>query len=106
MSLNQREREVTAQDLRRHAEVAGLSAGDLGAWLRQGGADVEDASVERVLETGGTDPVLVWAVRDVLDAAVRAQGQDAGGWRVLTDAARHRAQQWFGLREVPPRPAR
>lgn len=104
--MNKREREVTAQDLRRHAEVAGLSATDIGAWLREGDASIDDASVERVLATGGTDPVLVWAVRDVVDAAVRAGGRDAGGWHVLTDSARVRARQWFALRGIPPTPKR
>lgn len=99
MSLNHREREITGVELRRHADAAGLGASERGAWL-----GLDEVTVARVLTMTEADPVLVWYLRDALDAAVRRRGADGGGWSVLTDAARLRAQQWFALRDVPPQP--
>lgn len=99
MSLNRNETEQTGRELRRHAEVTGLEAAQLGHWL-----GVPTSAVEQVLAMDGADPALVWLVRDALDLDARERGLDAGGWSTMTDANRRRAQAWFRLRDVPPRP--
>lgn len=95
MSLNEQERARTAQELSAHADALGLTHEQI-AQKAGLGAD----AVDGILSMASGDPVATWAVRDVLDAEARRRGVDAGGWSVLTDAARVQATRWFALRDV------
>ena len=99
MSLRGNQFQQTSDDLHRHLEASGLDEAELGRWL---GLDTDE--VRHVLSMRDVDPATAWLVRDALDQAVRERGVDAGGWRVLTTAARRKAEGWFHVREVPPRP--
>lgn len=98
MSLDRSQQQATGEDLRRHLEASGLTTADLAGWL-----DLPAADIENALSMSGADPLVVWQVRDALDQVTRPSGGE-GDWSVLTEANRRRAQQWFRLRDVPPRP--
>lgn len=100
MSLDSAQRARTAAELRQHLEVSGLRVADVASWLGWAPADVESV----LAMDGRTSPVDVWLLRDVLDTAVANSGRDAGGWTVMTDAARQQAQVWFRLKTPPPQP--
>lgn len=92
MSLNAGQRRATSTELRANLALAELSVADLAGQLGQSAQAVEQA-----LEVAHTDPVLVWAVRDELETAVRANGRTPVPFTVLTEAARAAAQGWFGI---------
>ena len=98
MSLNREQTARAGRELATHLTLAGLSP--------EVAAETLGFSARRLSETvrvgPAADPVDVWALRDLLDATIRATGAEAPQWEVLTDKARMAAAQWFALRT--PRP--
>lgn len=69
------------------------------------GSTSPPAELDHFLQMDGSaHPATVWQVRDALDQAATTNGADAGGWSVLTAASRRKAQGWFRLQDVQPRP--
>lgn len=96
MSLNDRERQRTGEELVAHADELGMGAADIAP--RAGTTPDVVAAVLRMDDA--VSPVDVWAVRDALESERERRGVDAGDWSVLSDAARQRALTWFALRDV------
>lgn len=92
MSLNAAQRRATRSELQSNLERSGLTIADLAAHLNR-----PEAAVRAAVAVGATDPVLVWAVRDLLEDAVRATGGEPMPYSVLTESARTAARGWFGV---------
>lgn len=95
MSLDSREREQNASELRANLELSGLTPAEIATAL-----DFSSIRLDEALRSSG-DPVDVWLLRDYLEAAVRASGRDPVPFTILTEAARASARVWFDLREAP-----
>lgn len=92
MSLNANEREATRKELGQNLLMSGLDSEMLASRLGRPEQDVQDA-----LNVNGTDPGLVWAVRDALVNQIEADGGEPVPFTVLTDDARQAANGWFGV---------
>ncbi len=97
MSLNREQTARAGRDLATQMALAGLSSENLAATLGFG-----ERRLAETLRVGpASDPVDVWACRDLIDATLRAAGLEPA-WEVLTDKARISATQWFALRTPAP----
>lgn len=92
MSLNRRQLEQNAQELRANLERSGLSVAQVAQSL-----GVPPDRVQEALDGGEGDPVLVWHLRDALQAAVQATGQEPVPFTVLTEDQRAAARGRFGI---------
>ena len=92
MSLNASQMDATRRELQANFERSGLSAEAVAARLGVGAADVDTT-----LQMRHPDPVLVWAVRNVLETAVREAGAEPVPYTSLTEANRANAERLFGI---------
>ncbi|NDZ92914.1 DUF2316 family protein [Streptomyces sp. SID6673] len=97
MSLDDAQRRRTSDELRRNADLCGLTHGAMAADL----GFTTDHLREVVALSGPQDPVDVWLLRDYLEQAVRDAGRDPEPFTVLTPASRRMARMWFRLRPAP-----
>jgi hypothetical protein len=96
VSLNKREIAATRAELREALRRCGLSIDQLAAAL-----DISSARVRSAVELAEpVNSVDVWAVRDVLEHAIRRAQAAPVEFSSLTEGVRPRARTWFPLREV------
>jgi len=93
MSLDRDERRTTSAELHANLDLAGLTVDDVAHDLGLPPADVRDA----LGITPATSPVLVWKLRDHLEAAARAAGHDPVPYTHLPEHMRAAARGWFGV---------
>lgn len=92
MSLTPAQRAQTAAELARNASLSGLGLEQI--------AHQCDWSISRTSEAlavDGANPADVWRVRDLLESAVRASGQQPVAYSVLTESMRSAARGWFRI---------
>ncbi|MGC4960852.1 DUF2316 family protein [Gordonia sp. DT101] len=97
MSLNEAERRRTSEELRRNAELTGLTHAAMAADL----GFTSDHLYGLLELSGSQNPVDVWMVRDYLEQAVRDAGREPESFTVLTPQSRRMARMWFRLRPAP-----
>ncbi len=96
MSLNNREIATTRAELREALRRSGLSIDQVGTAL-----DISAARVTSAIELREpVNSVDVWAVRDLLEHAIRRTQSTAVEFSSLTERVRPRAKTWFSLRDV------
>lgn len=93
MSLNAEQRRVTSDELRANLELAGIEIDDVAARL-----EIPSAGIRAALAIEpGTDPALVWQLRDVLESAARAAGKQPHPYTYLPESMRSAARGWYGV---------
>ncbi|MEN0128918.1 MAG: DUF2316 family protein, partial [Brevundimonas sp.] len=96
MSLNERERTRTSDELRANFELSGLTPAQLAADL-----ELSPQELELTLAVApGSRPEMVWALRDHLEGAILARGAVPHPYSRLTEQMRASAAIWFPLRDV------
>lgn len=92
MALNEPQRQATSDELYENLSLSGLTLEAITERLGRTKEETQDAFL-----VNGTDPRLVWQLRDLLEDAVEATGQVPVAYSVLTEQRRREASNWFGL---------
>lgn len=95
MSLNQRERRATSEELHANLRRAALTTAEVAQAL-----DRDPVRVQAALDVAEARPEDVWLVRDFLERAVQAAGATPTPYSVLTNRARAAASTWFPLADA------
>lgn len=94
MSLNPEEVARTRIELGEHLAASGLDVEAISSTL-----GIDRARVDAVLTmTSAANPSDVWAVRDLLEAAIEAGGGAPAPFTTMPESMRRTADGWFGLR--------
>lgn len=92
MSLNNRERAATRDELNSNLAPSGLSPSAISTAV-----GITEARVTAALAVTGSRPEDVWLVRDYLDSIIRAAGSNPRPYSKLGEDMRAKAQDWFPL---------
>lgn len=93
MSLNATQRRVTGEQLRANMDLSGVGIDDLAVRLNLPPDQIRSA----LAVAPGTDPALVWRLRDVLESAARATGAEPVAYTYLPESMRAAARGWYGV---------